>query len=329
MNGREEREAKIYIKIEEWLKDKPKYYNEFYKSITNKTADTKMVYLRNVHRFIIYMGENYDFNINNKQWTKKVKPSMVGEYMNQLSGENTTKAAQFYSIKYFFKYLLVDDIIKYNPCDNIEAPRDNKEHEIVYLTTDEIKILEDNIKSLRYDFTKSLERRELVDRDYAIIMILIYLGLRISSLVELNIDDVDLDNNTIQITEKGGKSRKIVFPNRIRDIIINYLHYRERFVNINKIKSNALFFTHRGERITRKAVDDVLQMSTKGINKRITPHKLRSTCATAVYAATGDIYSTMDVLGHKNINNTRRYASISREKKIETMNALDDYLNKS
>ena len=152
-------------------------------------------------------------------------------------------------------------------------------------------------------------------RDRAILMLFLGTGIRISELVGLNNDDLNFKDNSFVVTRKGGSKSILYFDDDVAAALQRYLEYKE--MNYEDLKEpNALFVSSNRSRITVRAVENMVQKYAKIVSplKKISPHKLRSTYGTALYKATGDIYIVADVLGHKDVNTTRKhYAAISDE----------------
>lgn len=152
-------------------------------------------------------------------------------------------------------------------------------------------------------------------RDRAILMLFLGTGIRISELVGLNNDDINFKDNSFVVTRKGGNKAILYFDEDASAALQRYLDYKE--MNYEDLKEpNALFVSSNGGRITVRAVENMVQKYAKIVSplKKISPHKLRSTYGTQLYKATGDIYIVADVLGHKDVNTTRKhYAAISDE----------------
>ena len=163
-------------------------------------------------------------------------------------------------------------------------------------------------------------------RDYAIIILGLSLGLRVTSICEIDVDDINMEANELKIIEKGNKMRTIMFSDHVKNVLNDWIQDREIKLIESGKTSTALFISNKLTRISSRTVAHLVEKYTYNIDKRITPHKLRSTCATNVYGATGDIYLTADILGHRNIANTRRYAQVSEERKKKAAAAMDDIL---
>ena len=160
----------------------------------------------------------------------------------------------------------------------------------------------------------------------AVVMLSLSLGLRVTSVSEINMEDIDLRNNTLRIVEKGNKVRILEFSNGIKAILTKWIDDRKKFMEENNAECDALFITFQMKRMKSSAISEMLKKYTYNIDKHITPHKLRSTCATNVYEKTGDIYLVANILGHSSLTNTQRYTMVSKEKRKQAAQAMDDIL---
>ena len=138
-----------------------------------------------------------------------------------------------------------------------------------------------------------------------------------SECVGLDIDDVDLKNNGIKIHRKGGAEVIVYFSDEVAEAVCRYLEERMGITAVAG-HENALFLSMQNRRITVRAVENLVKKYSKLVTnlKNITPHKLRSTYGTSLYRETGDIYLVADVLGHKDVNTTRKhYAAIEDDRR--------------
>ena len=140
-------------------------------------------------------------------------------------------------------------------------------------------------------------------------------GIRISECVGLNVSDVDLENKAFTVTRKGGKQAVLYFGDEVQEALAAYLE--ERFSDENNSDNEpALFLSLQKKRISTRAVEDLVKKYSRIVTplKHITPHKLRSTFGTNLYRETGDIYVVAEVLGHNDVNTTKKhYADSSDE----------------
>ena len=152
-------------------------------------------------------------------------------------------------------------------------------------------------------------------RDTAIIILFLGTGIRISELVGLNNVDLNFKDNSFLVTRKGGNKSILFFDDDVAAALIRYLDYKSE-CGLPNGDEDALFLSSQKTRITVRAVENLVQKYAKIVSplKKISPHKLRSTYGTQLYKATGDIYIVADVLGHKDVNTTRKhYAAISED----------------
>ena len=161
-------------------------------------------------------------------------------------------------------------------------------------------------------------------RDLAIMTLLLGTGIRVSECVGLDIDDVDFNNNGIRIRRKGGNEVVVYFGDEVREALLDYLEERKRLIPIEG-HTNALFLSMQMKRLGVRSVENLVKKYSQGVTKlkKITPHKLRSTYGTSLYRETGDIYLVADVLGHKDVNTTRKhYAAIEDSRRRSAANVV-------
>ena len=196
---------------------------------------------------------------------------------------------------------------------------------IIRLESDEVERLIDTVAcgdmlSDRERSYNSVTR----ERDLAIMYIFLGTGIRVSELVGLNRKDIDFENASLVVTRKGGNRSILYMPAETMDALRTYLDWLDEQISddtefARKIKDpDALFYSLQGMRIGVRTVEKLVKKyaSPAAPLKKITPHKLRSTYATNLYRETEDIYVVADVLGHSDINTTKKhYAEMSEEHK--------------
>ena len=163
-------------------------------------------------------------------------------------------------------------------------------------------------------------------RDIAILTLMLNAGIRVSECNGLDLNDVDLNANTLTIVRKGGVQDLLYFGDPVHDAISDYLELERKGIQVREGHEKAMFLSLQGKRISVDAIENLVKKYAKIAvpNKKITPHKLRSTYGTALYRETGDIRLVADVLGHENINTTiDYYAAIEDEHKRQARNAVD------
>lgn len=324
MNGRLEKEIKIEKKIEERLKGKPALLTDYAESFMNETYNTKLSYINNVIKFTDFLKTELKINIDKESDLNRISATHINKYLksirfkNNVGDNNIVKNSNSYisnvvsSIKHFFTFLSDNKLIQSDPCIYVKNPKDNTIHEITSLTESEIKLINDNIRNGIGSKRSQAYQKGWNTRDLAIFNLGITTGLRVSAICNINIEDIDFKNKKIVVIEKGNIQKEVFIPDSTMKLINDWIAVRNEKIYD---KNGALFISNRKERLNTASVRVMLRKYTRNINKKITPHKLRSTTATNLYEKTEDIYLVANVLGHKNIQNTERYAKMSNEKK--------------
>ena len=329
MTGRLEEELKIENKIKNLMMSKPIIILKYYNSFMNETYNTKRNYITNIIEFVNFMEKEYNIDFNNYKDIKSIKTFHINEFLNgftykknnvKTKNTNTYIANKLSSLRNFFEFLFDNEIIDQNPCSKIKTPKDNRLHNIVYLTKEEINVIKDNINNGVGSQQAINYQKKWKDRDLAIVMLGITTGLRVSAICNINIEDISFYNKSVRVIEKGDIEKDVYIPDNVLDIIKMWIKEREGILDGKDI--NALFISSQKKRISTQSVRIMLRKYTYNIDKNITPHKLRSTTATNLLEQTGDIALVADVLGHKNLQNTKRYVLVSNEKKIDAANIL-------
>ena len=189
---------------------------------------------------------------------------------------------------------------------------------IVRLETNEVAEFLDNVESGNKLTANQLKRhKKLKCRDLALLTLLLGTGIRVSECVGLDIDNVDFDNDRIKVIRKGGSESFVYFSDEVHTALADYMEER-KLLNPEPEHKNALFISPKNKRLCVRSVELLVKKYAHTVTtvKHITPHKLRSTYGTNLYQETKDIYLVADVLGHKDVNTTRKhYAELVDENK--------------
>ena len=321
MNGRIEIENKIQKKIENKIAKMPQIFEDFYNYLEadHKSYGTCERYIDYVGDFMQYITKgNYT-----EDFYKNVPTSDVRAYISSLRRRNekgeevkngdSIQAARWSALNTFYNFLVFDNYIDTNPMAKTKRPKDKTTKEIVYLEKNEIDQILNKIREN--------DGNKFLNRDLAIVILGISTGLRVGALVQINVEDIDFKTNTIKVWEKGNKERAIKFGNNTRAILSQWITDRESY--FEGITTDALFISQRGDRITTEGLRKVLKRYTKGLDKHITPHSLRKSCATQAYIAGTDIRTIANMLGHNSTSTTLKYAAAVDSKKDEMIDNLD------
>lgn len=322
----EKRDLNNMEKIGSYLSDLPLYCYDFFTGMELSTSSlTRLNYAMDLAIFYDYLSR-YVFNKKKEEITladlDKLEAKDIESYLSYLSyyvvddkvyrNTENGKARKLASVRSFFKYLFNHDLISKNVVSKVPTPKLHTKG-IVRLENDEVERLLDAVQAP----TTFTERQKNYNkntkiRDNAMMTLFLGTGIRVSELVGLNVEDFDFSQNAFKVTRKGGNQTILYYPNEVKYALEEWLTIRET-LPIDK-EEKALFLSLQNKRICTRAVENIVKKFAYESSplKKITPHKLRSTFGTNLYRETNDIYIVADVLGHKDVNTTKKhYAAIS------------------
>ena len=229
-------------------------------------------------------------------------------------------------LKSFYHFFFRTERISTNPAELVKMPKLHEKN-IIRLDIDEVALLLDYVENCGKELTgqKKVYYEKTKTRDLAILTLLLGTGIRVSECVGLDINDIDFKNNGIKVTRKGGSEMVIYFGEEVRNALENYLETTRASATPLPDHENALFLSTQRKRMGVQAIENMVKKYAKQVtpNKKITPHKLRSTYGTSLYKETGDIYLVADVLGHKDVNTTKKhYAAIDDMRRRQAASAV-------
>ncbi|MCL1843710.1 MAG: tyrosine-type recombinase/integrase [Defluviitaleaceae bacterium] len=345
MNYHEKVNAENTIKLREMLKTLPPFVAGFFRAMSDNTASrTRLAYAYDLRIFFGFLSEEMfdgaDVCNLSEDDMRRVESEQIEEFMEYLSyyvpvaghpeqddaKQNAAlgKSRKLAAVRGLFKYLYRKKIISANPAELIPFPKIN-EKAITTLEPDEIAKLLDEVDSGENlsDRQRVFHERTKI-RDAAIITLLLGTGIRVSECVGLDIGDLEFTTGAIRVTRKGGDEMVLYFGREVEAALVAYLEIRESAATLEG-HENALFLSIQNRRITDRAVQKMVKKYASLITqlKNISPHKLRSTFGTQLYAETGDIYLVADVLGHADVNTTRKhYAKMDDSRRRNAANAV-------
>lgn len=317
-------------KLSKYLESLPKFcYNYFLDLEPYTSTLSRLNYAMDLRVFFDFLAK-YKFMCKPTDITEehlnKVTSQDITSYLSYLSyytfnGKNCKngekgKARKLSSIRSLFKYLFNKEKISSNVASKVATPKIHSK-DILRLEVDEVGRLINQAENPSL-LTKQQQgfNKHTQERDVAMLTLFLGTGIRVSECVGLNVEDIDFDNNAFKITRKGGNQVILYFGEEVKEALLKWLEVR----NQKKLPENekALFVSLQNRRITVRAVENLVKKYSRAVTplKKISPHKLRSTYGTNLYRETGDIYIVADVLGHKDVNTTRKhYAAISEDKR--------------
>ena len=321
--GRLEKETQFYEKMKEKLKGMPKIISEYCTSMraNRRSYTTVGVYINNVLHFARFVTDG----ALTEDFYKNITAADVENYMISLETRDTPNGikrtgddilqARWSSLNTFFDWCLKRGYIDKNPMGVVSRPKNNTEHKVTYLTKTEINKL---FRAIDKNQNDTFSRR-----DKTIIGLALATALRVSALVNINVDDIDFDNSVIKVIEKRQKIREIPIGENTKNLLKEWVEFRgDVYRDVN---SPALFFSKNYDRLSVDGVADMLAKycDWAGI-KRVTPHKLRSSAACALAKAGVPVKAISQQLGHSNSQVTMRYIDVFNEDREKTKGVLDN-----
>ena len=338
----EQKDIENIQKLITMLKELPPFCTEYFRGIEPRTSTrTRIAYAYDLSVFFDFLKkenpvfskmDRMDFRLEHLDQLTVTDLEEYMEYLKYRFNENNKEVInkergimrKISSLKSFYNYFFRVEKIKTNPAALVRLPKLH-DKEIIRLDIDEVAMLLDEVEqgeSLT-DRQKAYHDRTKV-RDLALLTLLLGTGIRVSECVGLDIHDVDFKNGGIHIHRKGGKEVTVYFGAEVEDALNDYLAERQQ-IDPEPGSENALFLSMQRKRMNVRSVENLVKKYAKIVTplKKITPHKLRSTYGTNLYRETGDIYLVADVLGHSDVNTTKKhYAALEDERRRSARNAV-------
>jgi len=319
-------------RLNEMLADLPSFCSVFFIGIQDTTTPlTRLNYAVDLKLFFNYLVtyETKYFNRDIKTLTvadiDDIDAQTIERFMAYISyydkdngivftnGEQG-KMRKLSTLRAFLKYFFNKDMIRANVASKVKSP---KKHEkpIIRLEAGETADLMYSCNNLNgFSEHQKKYNEKLRTRDNAILSLFLTTGIRVSECVGLNVDDINFNLNSFRVTRKGGNQVILYFGEETAEVLQNYLQYRDT-LNIDK-DERALFLSSQNKRMSVRSMEYMVKKYAKVATplKNITPHKLRSTYGTNLYRETKDIYIVAEVLGHRDVNTTKKhYAAITED----------------
>lgn len=332
------------LRLREVLKTLPSFVKDYFRAIEPSTSSkTRISYAYDLRVFFYFLIENnpqfhsYTTNQFSVQDLERVDSMDIEEYLDylkvykssddkQITNTERGLARKFSALCSLYRYLYKHKLITQNPTVFVDKPKIH-DKAIIRLDIDEVVRLLDYVEECGSQLTgqKKVYYEKTRTRDLAILTLLLGTGIRVSECVGLDINDIDFKNNGITVTRKGGNQMVVYFGEEVEKALRNYLETTRKAVSPQEGNENALFLSTQKKRMGVQAVENMVKKYARQVtpNKKITPHKLRSTYGTSLYKETGDIYLVADVLGHKDVNTTKKhYAAIDEDRRRSAANKV-------
>ena len=331
------------LRLRDVLNTMPPFVKDYFRAIEpTPSARTRISYAYDIRVFFRFLIANnpvykdYTLDMFELKDLEQIEPVDIEEYQEYLkvyqsNDKHITNKEQGLSrkmsaLRSFYAYYFKRQAIQKNPTLFVDMPKIH-DKAIIRLDIDEVAMLLDYVEECGDKLTgqRKVYYEKNKSRDLAILTLLLGTGIRVSECVGLDLQDVDFKNNGIKVTRKGGSEMVVYFGEEVRNALLNYMEGPRASATPLPDHENALFLSTQRKRIGVQAVENMVKKYARDVtpNKKITPHKLRSTYGTTLYKETGDIYLVADVLGHKDVNTTKKhYAAIGDDRRRQAASAV-------
>lgn len=240
--------------------------------------------------------------------SREVDHLSIRRYLAALHGKNSRSSVgrKLASLRSFYRFLVREGLLKNNPFEGIATPRAEKRLPRFFSVDDIFRLM---------DAPKG--GNPAIARDRAILELLYSSGLRVSELVNLNLNEVDLSGGMVRVLGKGRKERLIPVGSKALEAVRDYLKCTRFSGHVTEEK--ALFLNLRGGRLTARSVARIVEkyLIRAGVAGRGSPHTLRHSFATHLLDAGADLRGIQELLGHASLSTTQKYTHISTDKLME------------
>lgn len=326
-------------KIGELLEELPSFCEDYFLGIESRTSSqTRLKYAYDLRIFFDFLSKKRLRGLPVSQMTLEhleavthndieLFLSYLSHYRfndKQLSCDERAKARKLSAVRALFKYFFNKGLIEVDNSAKVPTPKLH-EKEIIRLDSREVANLIQTVENgngLSKHAVGYHNKTKI--RDTAILTLFLGTGIRISELVGLDNDSFNFAENSFLVTRKGGNQAILYFSDEVKYALQEYIAEKTNDPKIPQGET-AFFLSLQYKRINVRTVENLVKKYSKIVSplKKITPHKLRSTYGTSLYNATGDIYIVADVLGHRDINTTKKhYAAITQEKRRQAANKV-------
>ncbi len=334
----------LTVKLRTLQDELPEFAGDFFRGIADQTQiRTRVAYAFDLRIFFYYLKNNCrqfsdrkdrkDFRAADLDTISATDIEKFSEFLNlyslpnyqnaevmiQYSNTEKGKMRKLSTVRSFYKYYYKKEKIKANPALLVDLPKLH-EKPIIRLEPNEVVDLLDEIESGdKLTKTQKKYHDKTYLRDLALISLLLGTGIRISECVGLNIADFNFEDDSFVVTRKGGSQTILFIPEEVKKTLLEYLkEIRYGLIAAVPEDDDAMFLSLQKKRLSVSSIEKMLKKYTHTAVplKKISPHKLRSTFGTNLYRETGDIYLVADVLGHKDVNTTKRhYAAMDEDRR--------------
>ncbi|WP_420631201.1 site-specific tyrosine recombinase/integron integrase [Candidatus Leptofilum sp.] len=274
----------------------------------NYSSNTIAAYKNDLGQFVSYLQ---DHNLNSTGQWQSINSERINayvEYMKEQPYASSSVARKVAAVKSFFNYLHANQIVQENPTTNIDSPKVKKRLPKT-LSSEEVERL------LQAPANKKSPKNL---RDLALLNMLYSTGMRVTEVVSLRLEDVDLENQVLYCPGKDDQVRELPFNEYTKKILENYVEEGRPFLVKDKDET-AMFLNHRGQQLTRQGLWLIIKAYAKQaeLSVAVTPHTLRHSFAAHKLNDGSDLQEVQKLLGHANISTTQIYTQLEESETAE------------
>ena len=307
-------------------------YFDYLSGTLNRSEKTIKSYALDIRTFFDYLITMspiiHEYKDISLEYLNNITVKDIQEYMSylrsgtrydnkELNEDAAARARKLSALRSFMQYLYNDGDLKMNVARLIDGPKVHH-HKKERLSNNQVFDILNRVKNIPMNPETNQKNYLLrsIKRDYAILMLFVHSGIRVSELVNLDLEDIDYENLYIIVTRKGGNKDIVYINEEVMNALVDYIDNERRHLD----EEHALFLSSRTKnpgRLSVSAVERLVKKYGKGISiQTVTPHTMRRTFGTVLYNMTGDINLTAAALGHKDVNTTaKHYIEINEENK--------------
>lgn len=327
----------------------PEYVRQFIVGIQMRTTPlTRFAYANDLKIFLHYLlktryknkySDVKQITLEDLSQLEAFDIELFLEYLSYYIGDDgkkikcgeRAKERKLSALRSFFKYYYKHNFLDSNITQKVDTPKIHDKPIVFLEKTEMSRLLDEAVSGDSLSVREKNYHAITKTRDVALLSLMLGTGIRISECVGINNSDLNFDNNSVLITRKGGNKAILYFSEEVASALIDYLNWKEDQITDqtqfgkNMKDDDALFLSLQGKRINIRTVENLVKKyaTIAAPLKKITPHKLRSTFGTTLYRETKDIYVVADILGHRDVNTTKKhYAAISDEIRRNSANLI-------
>lgn len=321
MAYKQETEIKYNKKTEDLLEYLPPFMSDYYDYITlHVSASTLYGYVRDLKDYLLYLSDALGKPVKNitEKDIEGLSSLQITKYLTYLryyekdgrvyQNTNLSIRRKLSSIKSLHSVLFIQDKIAADQTVKIKSPK-VEEHEIIRMDEQETKKMMDAVQFGETLSKKQMDYHNIYGyRDFTLMSVLLYTGIRVSECVGLDMRDIDLENHRMRVIRKGGSDGIIYYSDELTEILSDYITlFRKKQEAKSEKDEDAMFLSSQKKRMTVRNVQYMVKKYAANAEmiKHITPHKFRSTYGSALYDKTKDLLLTSAALGHKNIQTAK------------------------